>query len=252
MSSLVRLYPRAWRDRYETEFRGLLQARPPTAGDRLDIVRGAIDARLHGEIPGSPRLRSPIGRLERLSGAAALVAGLSLTAWIGLILRDFRGWDREEPAAAALIGALAAISLLALAAAHALFGLAGSARMRPFGPIAASIAVACFAITVFGGGVTLAYAIVASMALAAAMGGRSIPVGVAIAWIVSSLTMIAAMLGFVGSDGTNLGLLPFLVPFGLVWMLIGLIVTIRGLPTTATATAITSDAPPDARQPPAA
>ena len=252
MSALVRLYPRAWRDRYETEFRGLLQARPPTPRDRLDIVRGAFDARLHGEVPGSPRLRSPIARTERLAGGASLVAGLGLTAWTSLIVRDFRGWDGEEPATAGLIAALGVISLLALAAAHALLGLAGSGRMRPFGPIAASIAVACFGITAFGGGATLAYAAAASMALAVAMAGRSIPVWVAIGWIASSVTMITAMLGFVGSDGTNLALLPLLVPYGVVWILIGLIVTVRGLPVSSEATVIATDAASDVGRPPAA
>ena len=53
---LVRLYPAAWRDRYEEEFLALLEARPPTLGDRFDIVRGAIDARLHPQVhrPDAP------------------------------------------------------------------------------------------------------------------------------------------------------------------------------------------------------
>jgi len=50
MSALVRLYPRAWRERYEAEFLTLLEARPTTIGDRLDIVRGALDARLHPQV----------------------------------------------------------------------------------------------------------------------------------------------------------------------------------------------------------
>src|SRR4029077_17181152 len=53
MSALIRLYPRAWRERYEDEFLALLEARPPTFGDRLDIVRAALDARLH------PQVRQP-------------------------------------------------------------------------------------------------------------------------------------------------------------------------------------------------
>jgi len=44
---LLNLYPRAWRERYEDEFIALLEARPPDARDRVDIIRGAIDARLH-------------------------------------------------------------------------------------------------------------------------------------------------------------------------------------------------------------
>ena len=50
MSALVRLYPRAWRERYEAEFLELLEARPPTIGDRFDILRGALDARLHPQV----------------------------------------------------------------------------------------------------------------------------------------------------------------------------------------------------------
>jgi hypothetical protein len=44
MSRLVRLYPRAWRERYEPELVELIAARPPSVADRLDLVRGAIDA----------------------------------------------------------------------------------------------------------------------------------------------------------------------------------------------------------------
>ena len=50
MTALVRLYPRAWRERYEAEFLDLLEARPPTLGDRFDILRGALDARLHPQV----------------------------------------------------------------------------------------------------------------------------------------------------------------------------------------------------------
>ena len=200
MSALVRLYPRAWRDRYETEFRGLLRpGRRPRGSPRHRPRR--LRCPPARKVPGSPRLRSPIARTERLAGGASLVAGLGLTAWTSLIVRDFRGWDGEEPATAGLIAALGVISLLALAAAHALLGLAGSGRMRPFGPIAASIAVACFRVSAFGGGATLAYAAAASMALAVAMAGRSIPVWVAIGWIASSVTMITAMLGLSAAMG---------------------------------------------------
>jgi hypothetical protein len=47
MTRLLALYPRSWRDRYEDEFLSLIEDRPPDALDRIDIVRGAIDARLH-------------------------------------------------------------------------------------------------------------------------------------------------------------------------------------------------------------
>lgn len=52
MTRLVSLYPRTWRDRYEDEFLALLSERPPDPLDRLDIVRGAFDARLHPQVQG--------------------------------------------------------------------------------------------------------------------------------------------------------------------------------------------------------
>ena len=52
MSRLVRLYPKAWRDRYEEEFLTLLAERPPTFADLLDTVRGAVDAHLNPQARG--------------------------------------------------------------------------------------------------------------------------------------------------------------------------------------------------------
>jgi hypothetical protein len=42
----LRLYPRAWRERYGDEFAELLKERPITLGAAIDILSGAIDARL--------------------------------------------------------------------------------------------------------------------------------------------------------------------------------------------------------------
>jgi hypothetical protein len=49
---LLRLYPRAWRERYGEEFAALVESQPLRPGLVLDILAGAIDARL------SPQLRS--------------------------------------------------------------------------------------------------------------------------------------------------------------------------------------------------
>lgn len=43
---LIRLYPRSWRRRYETEFRALLDQHTLNVWDVADIVRGALDAHL--------------------------------------------------------------------------------------------------------------------------------------------------------------------------------------------------------------
>lgn len=87
MSGLLRLYPAAWRERYEEEFLALLEARPPTLGDRFDVVRGAIDARLHPQVQRSPQ--DPISderaagpKIARVLGFGAILGGaIWVAAW---------------------------------------------------------------------------------------------------------------------------------------------------------------------------
>lgn len=62
---LLRLYPRSWRERYETEMTALLEITRPDLRARLDLVRGALDA----------HLSSAEGAPGRIGIAAALVAG---------------------------------------------------------------------------------------------------------------------------------------------------------------------------------
>jgi hypothetical protein len=68
---LLRLYPRAWRLRYEDEVRDLLQARRPSRRDRLDLLRGALDAHLH---PAEPSVVPAFASLS--AGAMWTVAAL--------------------------------------------------------------------------------------------------------------------------------------------------------------------------------
>jgi hypothetical protein len=44
---LLRLYPRAWRTRYEEEFLMVLASRPFSFFEGIDVIRGALDAYLH-------------------------------------------------------------------------------------------------------------------------------------------------------------------------------------------------------------
>ena len=68
----LRLYPRDWRDRYETEMLAVLERRPPDARARLDLARGALDARAHPRTPPSvPVVVAIVG------GVAWIVAGLA-------------------------------------------------------------------------------------------------------------------------------------------------------------------------------
>jgi hypothetical protein len=78
VKTLLRLYPRAWRDRYGDELLALLEDRPATPLDLLDLIRGALDARLHPQLAGAsgePNERS-VPMTDRLPGLAAIGGGI--------------------------------------------------------------------------------------------------------------------------------------------------------------------------------
>jgi hypothetical protein len=80
MTILLRLYPRAWRQRYGDELAALLDEQPATLLDRLDLIRGALDARMHPQVPGTnvaPRQEIPMDR--KAFGILAAIGGI---AWI--------------------------------------------------------------------------------------------------------------------------------------------------------------------------
>jgi hypothetical protein len=90
---LLNLYPAAWRERYEDEFRAILQEHSLTWRDMLDIGFGALDARL------SPKFSSQdvVGgltmegnrTLQIVGGGAVLCVLLLFTA---LLNRTQQGW----------------------------------------------------------------------------------------------------------------------------------------------------------------
>lgn len=176
----------------------------------------------------------------RLAAAAAVIAGVTWLAWVGFVLRDFRGWDTGQPESATLMAVLSAATWLALAATHVFLLLAGQATIRPFGGVAASIAAVSFTLTAFGGGTILVFALLGSIALAMAMAGRSLPALVAAIWVATSAVVLVVMLGFVGGGGQDVGLLSLLAPFGLSWILVGMTLAWRGVPHP-TSTPVRSD-----------
>ena len=74
MSGLLRLYPAAWRDRYESEVRDLLLTHPSSVGDRIDLLRGAFDAWIHPQ--ARRRAVSATGERRRFPASAAPVAAI--------------------------------------------------------------------------------------------------------------------------------------------------------------------------------
>ena len=71
----VRLYPRAWRERYGEELQAILETDGLALRTRLDLLRGAVDAHLHPPTP------SPLPVVAALSASAFAVAhALALAA----------------------------------------------------------------------------------------------------------------------------------------------------------------------------
>ena len=74
----------------------MLEARPPTLGDRFDIVRGAVDARLHPQVRGDedsvpPAMAEEDLRIARRLGIATLIGAVAWpTAFVGFVLGPVR------------------------------------------------------------------------------------------------------------------------------------------------------------------
>ncbi len=99
---LVRLYPSRWRRRYEDEFGALLEQEPWSARLILDVVAGALGARL-GPYPG-PTLEERAMTPRRMETAAAFAAMLLvLPALVLLASAAVRGLQPSqfEPARSA-------------------------------------------------------------------------------------------------------------------------------------------------------
>ena len=91
---LLRLYPRAWRERYGEELAAQLEAqRPLRIGVVADLVRGALDAHLHPLRHDNSTMR--ISSMSRRTIAARATVAWSPVAAVGaaavLMLIDF--WE---------------------------------------------------------------------------------------------------------------------------------------------------------------
>jgi len=164
------------------------------------------------------------------------VGGAAVLAWTGLILRDFKGWGAGEPESAWVMILLSFVAFLSLAAAHVLLAVACQSSMRRAGGPAASIAAVSYVLAAFGAASAIAFGLIGSVALFGALAGRTIPVWLSAIMIGASVLLFGVMLGFTGSDGQDIGLFAFSAPFGVAWILMGLAVIRRCLPSPATLT----------------
>jgi hypothetical protein len=115
MNLLIRLYPRAWRDRYAEEFAVLLEDRPLGPFDVMDILLGALDARLHLRAVGAQPATGARSPLSIRIGSGAAVAGGVL--WIVALMVTVMGPKSDSnlmmaPVAIALLTLLVALAAL--------------------------------------------------------------------------------------------------------------------------------------------
>ena len=103
MSILIRLYPKAWRERYGEELSLLLEDRPPGPFDSLDLLLGALDAHLHAVgARGAEQTSTP--RSARLGAGAAMAGGALWMLALATAVRD-------DPAMTGLVMLLVSLTL---------------------------------------------------------------------------------------------------------------------------------------------
>lgn len=222
MSRMLALYPRAWRDRYGLEFQLLMAERPPSQRDRIDIVRGAIDARLHPQVASAAPTGPGVG--VRIAGALGVLAGVlwvaASLAFHGAPLNLDLGYKESGSAvliavAAALVTGWTAVTVArTLPDGRPLMWKAGVAIL-----VGAIAMVFPWPIVFIGYFVTLLGLLV--FGLAGAAGGFG-PSGLLLA--------IGALLAFNFNTEDERALL--MIPLGLAWILVGTVLAVRGAPAT--------------------
>jgi hypothetical protein len=223
MTRLVRLYPRPWCDRYEAEVLDLLEQRPPSIRDAVDLVRGALDAHLHPQAE-----RASILWTHRLPGLAILATGLFWVAAVATV-RDPAGTDADR--------------FLGLAAMTVLLGLPGDYLMRFGRRIAIAFGVGALgvilmfstpwevAVVIFLGVASLVLGGTLTMAAIRAGLGADTRWRLLIGTVVAPLGVgVVVSMGMIDEATARLAVLVAL-PYGVAWILIGVRLIVRGSPT---------------------
>lgn len=220
---LLRLYPAAWRARYGAEFTELLLARPPSARDGFDILRGAVDARLNPQLTEDPVSRVPTAA-DRLLALAGVAAGALFTVWATIIAVASPRWGSmdlaDEGLVATAYGAgmlgmvLAVCVLLGLAARHA-------DELGPIGAVSAIVVALAFFVATSGATIVAILMMTVGMVVLAVPLSRIVHPLIATGLALATILLTLAMFGFVGSGGQTTFWLIFLGGFGPAWMLLG-------------------------------
>jgi hypothetical protein len=232
MSRLLRLYPAAWRERYEPELLALLHDRPVRLRGSVDVVLGAIDAHLHPELIGGTRQPWT----HRLPGLLAMGAGL-IWSWffIGVLLAaPDEEWGDS-------IGFAVPLMFIALPGDYL------AAYGRRIGLTIGSIVGAIFLAWTLPWGVAdglfnlaagltgwllAAAAMLTLVGIRAGIGPRLRWLLLAIAVLVPATIAIPVLGGFgAGDRGGAAAMLVAVLPYGLAWTILGLRMTLRGSAT---------------------
>lgn len=245
MSRLVALYPAPWRARYEEEFLALLAERPPqSVAERADIVRGAIDARLHPQVPGPARVRDRLG-FAVLSGFVLFWVAIALAA-TGPVHYDAYGSYRDGMAAVPfLIVAMVLLSAgLYRIVAHLPAGSGGTALAGSIAMIAGPLWGAVPWLMPAGAAFVVGTVVVMVGAARAGLVPRWSVVVSALALAIPGVLFGAALvLPWYAMRSSDIQVVFLIAPFSLVWLAIGGAL-LRGFAPTPVAPAIEPVSPP--------
>jgi hypothetical protein len=246
---LLALYPARWRQRYEEEFRAVLESRPLGPFDAADVLIGALDARLTrfrfagtAGIDGGPLMMLRLGGFGALAGGALWFVGLAAASLPG---DDDATWLALM--ALGTMGLLLALIGLSAFQAHrdpiltwAAFAIPGlgalvsaiGATVMALGPgddplvLGSYSAWSVWILGLFG---TLIGSIIFAVAtIRAAVFSRR----AAVALAVSSVTVLLGMFGLMGTNlqGLPMQVVLFIVlgSFAASWMALGIMALRRG------------------------
>lgn len=208
MSILLRLYPRAWRERYGDELVALLEEHPATLVDLFDLIRGALDARLHPQVRGSAVVTDkeiPVN--HRLLGVLAGIGGLAWLIGFATLLAmpvDEYGFPDSS---IALVVAVPATALIGIALGE-LGTRPGSATSRQSGHLIAIASIAMAGLMLLPWPIfTIGLMLFPIIAMGAAVRGAS-QNGVFPGWF-SALVIVSAlasMIGYLGGLGQDVAI----------------------------------------------
>ena len=200
MSAIIRLYPRAWRERYGDEIVALIEEHPATVLDQLDLIRGAFDARLHPQVPGAdvvPEQEIPVN--QRTLGLVAAIGGVAWILGVASIFVLPRGVDGYRNLSLANLGLALAIAFIGIALGE-LGTREGSETSRRTGR-SISVVSLVLALTLPIVWPIFMFGLFGFPILAAMSAGRGARNGVFPGWIVIVFTAAAfSVLGGIGID----------------------------------------------------